>query len=167
MANILRFIFVGLIQVLVLKGIDLNTDQFHYFNFICYPILIMLLPIDLSRVTTILIAFALGIFVDVFYDSMGMHAGACVFLAYIRPYVLKLLEPRGGYTHMVPGLGNMEFSWMLIYISICLMAFLVFYFSLDAFSFVYFIRIVLNVFFSFIVSIVLILIYQIIFRTKY
>ena len=164
--NIFRFIVVFLLQVLVFKGINLNNNNFHYFHILFYPIAILLLPIKLQKPYVILLAFLLGISIDVFYDSLGVHASASVFLAYARSYILKILEPRGGYTFNTPGLGNTEFSWFSTYLAIGMALFLIFYFSMEAFSFVYFVRIVLNTLFSFILSVSLIIIYQVIFRTR-
>lgn len=166
-ANSVRFILLLLFQVLILKGINLNSGTFHYFHFIIYPVAILLLPIDLQRVYVLLLAFGLGISVDLFYNSPGLHAGAVVFMAYLRPYVLKWLEPRGGYSVNYPGLGNMEFTWMLLYMGICMFFFMAFYFIMEAFSMVYFTKIILNTIFSFTVSLAIILLYQIIARTKY
>lgn len=165
--NSVRFVVLILFQVLILKGINLNSGNFHYFHFIVYPVAILLLPIDLHRVYVLLLAFIMGICVDMFYNSPGLHAGAAVFMAYLRPYVLKWLEPRGGYSVNYPGLGNMEFTWILMYMGILMFAFMSFYFTMEAFSMVYFTKIILNTIFSFIVSIAVILLYQIIARTKY
>lgn len=164
--NLLRFIVIFFLQVLVFKGIDLNNGSFQYFHILFYPIAILLLPIDMPRPYILICAFLLGFFIDIFYDSLGVHASAAVFLAYIRSFIIKLLEPRGGYTVNSPGLGNMEFSWFASYVALGLFAFLFFYFSIEAFSFVYFVRIIMNTFFSFILSMSLILIYQVIFRSK-
>jgi hypothetical protein len=164
--NIVRFIIILLLQVLVLKGINLNVGNFQYFHVLVYPILIILLPFSLARPYILLIAFGAGIFVDMFYDSLGVHASACLFIAYLRPYILGLIEPRGGYTFDVGGLGNTEIAWFAGYSTLMMMIFFLIYFSLEAFSYVYFIRIVLSTFFSFIISILFIFVYQIVFRTK-
>lgn len=165
-SNILRFILILLFQVLVCKGINLNQGSFQYFHVLFYPIAILLLPADMPKPYVLLSAFVLGIMVDIFYDSLGVHASASVFLAYARSYILRILEPRGGYSVKTMGLGNMEFSWFISYVSISMVIFLAVYFSMDAFSFVYFGRIVLNTLFSFILSVSLILIYQVIFRSR-
>lgn len=164
--NIIRFAVILILQVLVLKGINLNMGSFQYFHVLVYPILIMLLPFSLARPYVLLIAFSAGLFVDIFYDSLGVHASASLFIAYLRPYILAIIEPRGGYTYDVPGLGNTEIAWFAIYTTLMLFVFLIIYFSLEAFSYVYFIRIVLSTFFSFIISILFIFVYQIVFRTK-
>lgn len=164
--NIVRFFVIVLLQVLVLKGVDLNIGNFQYFHLLIYPIVIMLLPFSMAKPYVILIAFATGIIVDMFYDSLGVHASACLVIAYLRPFVLSLIEPRGGYTFDVGGLGNTEITWFAAYVSMMMIVFLVVYFSLEAFSYVYFLKIVLSTIFSFIVSILFIFVYQIIFRTK-
>jgi hypothetical protein len=87
-------------------------------------------------------------------------------MAYLRPTILGVLEPRGGYTYEVPGLGNTEIPWFAGYTSIMLLVFMLFYFIMEAFSYVYFIRITLSTIFSFLISILFIFVYQIIFRTK-
>lgn len=166
-ANIVRFVIITLLQVLVLKGINLNSGTFHFFHFIIYPIVILLLPIDIQRVYALLIAFCLGFTIDMFYDSPGLHAAAITCVAYARPFVLKWLEPRGGYTSTVPGLGNFEFGWVVSYLSIMFFLFFTVYFSLEAFSFVFFAKTILNIFFSFIVSMAIVILYQIIVRPKY
>lgn len=164
--NIIRFSVILILQVLVLKGIDLNIGKYQYFHVLLYPILIMLLPFSLARPYVLLIAFGAGMFVDMFYDSLGVHASACLTMAYLRPVILSVLEPRGGYTYDVPGLGNVEIPWFAAYTSLMLLVFLIMYFSLEAFSYVYFGRIVLSTLLSFIISMIFIFVYQVIFRTK-
>jgi hypothetical protein len=39
----------------------------------------------------------MGFAVDMFYDSLGIHAFACVLIMYLRNYWLKNLTPQGGY----------------------------------------------------------------------
>ncbi len=166
LVNLIRFIVIILLQVLIFKGINLNSGNFQYFHILFYPILIILLPFSLAKPYQLLIAFALGLIVDIFYDSLGVHTSAIVFMTYCRSFVLKFIEPRGGYNIESPGLGNAEFPWFVGYLAIMMGLFLVFYFSMEAFSAVYFWRIFLNTLFSFVLSVGLIIIYQLIFRTK-
>jgi hypothetical protein len=42
-------------------------------------------------------AFLLGITVDMFVDTPGVHTSASVFMAFVRPFVLRILAPRDGY----------------------------------------------------------------------
>jgi positive regulator of sigma E activity len=38
--------------------------------------------------------FLLGFIVDSFYNTWGIHSAACVFIAFIRPFVLKVVTPK-------------------------------------------------------------------------
>lgn len=145
-----------------------TTSPFNYGSFIIYPLFILLLPINTTRSLVIITAFLLGLSVDIFYDSPGVHASACVFTSYLRAFVLKILAPVEGYKHMdgSPSVFNVGFIWFATYSSILVFLHLLFYFSVDAFTFVYFIEILLKTVVSFLFSIGLYILHQLIFRTK-
>jgi hypothetical protein len=112
-------------------------------------------------------AFVLGIAVDMFYDSPGLHASALVLLAYIRKYILKFLEPVDGYSiESTPTIRKYGFNWFLIYSSLLMFIHLFVFFSLEAFSFVYFFDIILKTIFSFIFSQIIIIVYVLILNPK-
>ncbi len=166
--NILRFFGLILIQSLILKRIDLSFGDFNYFNIIIYHLFILLLPLNIPRWASLMLAFALGITCDMFYDSPGLHASASVFTAYLRKPILKLLEPQGGYNiNEIPSLYHFDISWVISYCAILTFTHFLWYFSVQAFSFVFFFDIILNTIFSFIISIIFILMYQFIIRPKY
>jgi len=167
-ANIVRFVLLVMTQVLILKRIAFSFGDFAFIHFIIYPILLLLLPLNIPRPLMMFIGFVLGISVDVFYDSPGIHASACVFTAYIRPWILALLAPYEGYsTNESPTIHNMGFPWFLSYASILLGLHLLFYFSVEAFSFVFIFEIVMNTIFSLIASLVLSMLLMLIFNPKY
>ena len=141
---------------------------FTYVHFIVYPFFILLLPIRLPSIAVVLLSFLMGISVDVFYDSPGVHAAAAVFLGYIRSIIIKFLEPYEGYNmEDSPTLKTMGLSWFMSYQAISLIIFLFVYFSIEAFSFVYIFDIILDTIFTFIASYIVLLIMQFVFRTKY
>ena len=43
----------------------------------------------MSQTVLLLLAFATGIIVDTFYNTLGMHAAATVLMAYLRPLVVR------------------------------------------------------------------------------
>ena len=132
-----------------------------------YPIFIFLLPHKITPVLLVSIGFLLGITIDLFYDSPGVHASACVLTAFLRPLVLKIYEPRGGYKlNLSPSRKEMGLNNFLFYISTLLVIHLLFYFSMEAFSLVYFGESLLKTIVSFIPSLVFIIIYQYIFDSK-
>ena len=163
--NILRFTGLILLQGLVFKNIGEGWEEFPYLSVIAYPLAIMLMPLRTPRVLTIVGAFVAGLVVDAFYNSPGIHASAAVFMAFCRPFVLKALEPRNGYNvNYSPTAARWGFGWFLRYAAILLTLYLFFYFSVEAFTFVYFGSIVLKTIVSLITSMIFILIYQVIFN---
>lgn len=163
----LRFIFLLLLQVLVFKRVALAWEGFNYISVIIYPIFIILLPHRTPHVLLVLLGFVLGLSVDVFYSSQGVHASALVFTAYIRPYILRIFEPRGGYAqNQSPTKRQLGINTFTSYAAAMLAIHLLIYFSVQAFSFVYIGEILLRTIFSFFPSLIFIIIYQYLFDPK-
>lgn len=166
-ANIFRFLFLVLIQVTVLRRLALEWANFPYLNTLVYPLFLMLLPITLPRSAQFALAFALGISIDFFYDSPGIHAGAAVFTIYMRPYILKWLEPRGGYNlNHSPTKSRLGYSWFLRYSASLLFLHCLFYFSVEAFNFANIGGTLLRIIFGFFFSMVGVWIIVMIFNPK-
>ncbi|RCW90153.1 rod shape-determining protein MreD [Winogradskyella arenosi] len=83
--NIVRFVLLLLIQVVICNHINFLG----YINPYIYIIFIFLFPIREERLLLLFVSFLLGLMVDLFSDSGGVHAAAAVFLAYARPILLK------------------------------------------------------------------------------
>ncbi len=163
--NIFRFSGLILLQGLVFKNIAEGWEEFPYLFVIVYPLAIMLLPLPTPRVLTIFLGFVAGLLVDGFYSSPGMHASAAVFMAFCRPFVLKILEPRNGYNvNYSPTAARLGIGWFLRYSAALLTLYLFFYFSVDAFTFVFLGSILLKTLVSLITSMIFIIIYQVIFN---
>lgn len=165
--NIIRFGVIILLQGLILRRIALGGTQFNYISILFYPVLIALLPMKTPRSAMLFIGFALGMILDLFYDSLGVHASACVFTAFMRPWVLQLLEPRGGYpVNANPTKRDFGPAWFTQYIGILLILHLTFYFCIEVFTFAYLGQILLKIVSSFIVSLGAILIFMFLFNPK-
>jgi hypothetical protein len=143
-------------QVLVFKRIAFaNTSIF------IYPIFIMLLPAEIPSALAIGISFVFGISLDFFYDSPGIHAGTCVFTAFLRYYLLGFMEPKGGYPlNSAPTKSKLGVPWFLRYSAIFMLVHLFIYFSIEAFSFVHIATILVKTCFSFVLSMIFVSIYQ-------
>jgi hypothetical protein len=60
--------------------------------------------------------FALGLGIDLFEHTLGMHTAATVLIAFVRPYFLSLLAPRDGYEpDTFPRIHYYGFLWFLKY----------------------------------------------------
>jgi hypothetical protein len=101
-----------LFQVLVLKNLVLFGTAF-CFLYVSY---IILLPLDLKTIPALLISFFLGIGVDLFYDTLGIHTASLLVIAFVRHRWLQVLVPTGGYEDdLQPSLMNMGLGWFLSY----------------------------------------------------
>ncbi|MBL7847643.1 MAG: Rod shape-determining protein MreD [Cyclobacteriaceae bacterium] len=60
--------------------------------------------------------FLLGFGIDIFYDSLGLHALSLVLVAYVRNYWLTTITPQGGYdAGEGPTLASNGLQWFLVY----------------------------------------------------
>lgn len=109
---VFSFILYLLLQVTLVRNMILFDTAFCY----VYVAFIILLPFEIGPVLLMVIAFLCGFMVDIFYDSLGIHAAACVLIAFLRPFWTKTIPPRGGYEMgMKPTIKIMGFSWFLTF----------------------------------------------------
>ena len=85
LSNIIRFILLLSAQVLIFN----NIDFFGYVNPFPYILFIILFPVNGNKTGLLLASFLLGIIMDMFCNSGGVHAAASITLAYLRPSFFK------------------------------------------------------------------------------
>ena len=78
--NTIRFITLILIQVLVLN----NIQFLGFINPYIYILAIISLPVKTPRWMSLFLAFGLGVTIDMFTNTLGLHAFACVLVAFLR-----------------------------------------------------------------------------------
>lgn len=83
--NSVRFIVLVLVQVLLLNHVNL----FGYVNPYIYPLFVLAFPLSGNKTLLIFLGFLLGLSIDVFENSGGVHAAATTAIAWMRPVVLK------------------------------------------------------------------------------
>ena len=83
--NIIRFILLILVQVAIFNKINFLG----FINPYPYILFIILYPVNGNKNGLLLASFLLGITMDMFSNSGGVHAAACVTLAYLRPSFFK------------------------------------------------------------------------------
>ena len=83
--NLLRFILLLLSQIVIFNNINL----FGYLNPYPYLLFILLYPVNSNRTAFLIASFFLGLVLDMFTNSGGIHATACLVLAYVRPTFFK------------------------------------------------------------------------------
>jgi rod shape-determining protein MreD len=85
LVNSVRFVLLILFQVILFDHISFLK----YVNPYPYLLFIVLYPVNGNRMGLLLSSFFLGLFIDMFNDSGGVHAAAAVILAYLRPEFFK------------------------------------------------------------------------------
>lgn len=135
--NILRFIILVILQVLVFN----NIHVFSYLSPFIYIIFVFLLPFNTPRWILLLSGFFMGLCLDFFSNTGGVHTAATILIAFIRPWVQNIITPTHEYeTGMQPGIKGLGFKWFFLYTLILTSIHHVCYYYLEIFSFDNFFR---------------------------
>ncbi len=86
LTHIVRSIAYLLMQIILLQDIVLFDKAFLF----VYVMSIILLPVEIGPLLLIVIGFITGLTVDIFYNTQGIQASACVLIMFLRPYFFKL-----------------------------------------------------------------------------
>ena len=130
----IMFISLILVQVLILNQVQFNG----FVNPYVYILFILLLPLNTPRYILLILAFVLGVIVDIFLNSLGVHAAASVFIAYIRPFIVRVISNREEDRSDYPGVKQNTLGWFLSYVSIMVFLHHIVLFYLEVFSFSHF-----------------------------
>ncbi|MFL1012051.1 rod shape-determining protein MreD [Flavisericum labens] len=156
-----RFITLVIVQVLILNHINFMG----YINPYIYILFIALFPIKHNRIILLLLAFLLGLIIDLFLDTGGIHAGASVFIAYLRPMILKSSFGTV-YEHQNVKFNTIDFGSKLTYFTLLTVLHHFVLFSLEIFSVSEILLVLQKTLFSIIFTILLSVIVTIIFSRK-
>lgn len=143
--NSIRFILLVLLQVLIVQNIRIGS----YIILLPYVLFILLLPFETPKMVVLLSSFLIGLTIDMFYDTAGMHAATCTLVGFLRYYILKILSPREGYDQgLIPSVDSMGPIWFISYSLIIIFIHHLFFFYLEIFRFNEFFRTFLRVILS-------------------
>ena len=107
-AQAARFGLLVLAQVLLLRRLTLFDTGYC----LAYVGFILFLPIQLGRPWVLLLSFLTGFTLDLFDNTGGMHAAACVVVGFVRGAQLRLIRPRDGYDTLDTVSGHrMGWAW--------------------------------------------------------
>jgi rod shape-determining protein MreD len=154
---VIFFILLILAQVLLFNNIQFSG----YVNPFVYVLFILILPVEIPSWILLLLSFSLGLIIDFFSGSPGMHTSATVLAGFVRPYILRVVSPRDGYEpNSDPSIANYGFRWFLIYtiLVVSIHHFVLFY--LEVFRFAEFFRTLLRVLLSSMFTIVFIVLIE-------
>ncbi len=107
---ILRFLFFVAVQVLILNQIELGFG----IQLMIYPLFLFLLPIEIKVVPLMFIAFFMGIIIDSFSNTYGLHASASVTFVFARNILLEIIQRKEKLDSLKEiNVHNMGFVWQI------------------------------------------------------
>ncbi|GAA3970715.1 rod shape-determining protein MreD [Mucilaginibacter dorajii] len=128
--NAIRFLLLVFMQVFLLKNVTFYNLSTPYF----YILFILLLPFETPNALLFILSFILGLTVDAFYDTPGLHAAACVVLALVRILFINITVQKEGFDNEPePTLSIMGFRWFFTYATVLTLAHHFFLLNLEVF----------------------------------
>ncbi len=107
-----NFIFYVIFQVFLLNYVQWLGFALCY----VYITFLILLPVDTPRSYTLLIGFGLGLLIDYFYQTFGIHALSCTLVGYVKPSLKNSFEPLKDYQPgWICSIKNYGFGWYIRY----------------------------------------------------
>jgi len=139
-------------KLIFADAVYMVKNEFPIMIFI-YPLVVLSLPFVFDRPLSLIVAFTVGLAIDMLNDTLGINAFALVATAYLRNPILNLIQPRQGYKLNDNSLRKYGVTWVLLYLSTLLTIHCFSFFMIDAFTFVYFKRVLVSTFLSVLASI--------------
>ena len=161
--NIGRFFFLVFFQILILNNIQFSGYITPYF----YIYFILLLPFETPRWLLLSGAFLLGITIDIFSNTPGLNAAACVMMAFIRPFIISSISSGTEFmmgTH--PSLKNQGIKWFAYYSVILILSHHFVLFYLEIFRFTEFFQTLLRILLSTAFTLLLVFLSEYLFYTR-
>lgn len=146
--NIIRLLVLLVFQVMILS--NLNLSPFIVPNIL--PLFILLLPFEIPRWALIFIGFFSGLIADIFLGTLGFNAASMLLVAYLRPFLIRLITPRGTDFDQSPNIFSQGFTWFLVYSSIAIFIHHGFYLVIESGTFYNIFLLILRILLSSITS---------------
>lgn len=167
MNDLIKYIsyFVGLIiaQTLIFGQIEFGSGL----HIMIYPLFLIVLPFDIKPIFLMLIAFAMGIIIDAFSNTFGLHTSASVLIAYLRSELYRLFAPREGYDILMkPSVKDLGIKWFISVAGIVILIHHFWFFFLEFFKWSAWISILKNTILSGLISLFIVLAIEILFTKK-
>ncbi len=169
--NFVRYLILVAIQVLLLNKLSLrwwaSPGVIPAFVPFIYPLFILLMPLSTPIGFMLIASFLMGLSIDAFMDTGGMHAAACVLMAYLRMNILTTLLPRkvSDYGMITPSPKNMGWGIFLTYAALLLLFHHLFYFIIEIWTFRSIGFMLMKVLVTLITSMIFVILYSLLFSS--
>ena len=149
-SNILKLAIIFVVSILLQLLIFNNLEISGFINPYIYIIAIMAMPYGTSTGMLMTVSFAAGLTLDLFCDTPGMHAAACVVIGYLRQYILKFIAFRDAYkADDMPSADTYGIVWYFKYTALMVSAHHIVLFFIEQFDTMFFwptlLRIILSI----------------------
>ena len=148
--NIARFIILLFMQIAIFN----KMDFLGYINPYPYILFILLYPVNGNKYGLLFSSFLLGIIMDMFSNSGGVHATAAISLAAMRPTFFKF-SFGVSYEYQTIKINDKITPERFSFIAISVVSHHFVLFLLEAFRMIYFIEVLLRTLFSTIFTIII------------
>jgi len=119
LSNILRFLTLVVFQIFILNNVQLSG----YINPYLYVLFILLLPFETPKWLLLIVSFIMGLTIDMFVQTPGMHTAACVFMGFLRPFIISTISSKREYEPgMKPSIQELGINWFITYAGILIVA---------------------------------------------
>lgn len=162
---VVRFCLFILVQVFVLDQIP---PLHHLVTPYLYFLFILWLPFKLGRRTQLFLAFLLGFALDSFTKTYGLHSVPCITIAFIRPFLIKLLiqQDNSDLNYSEPSVQSMGLAPYFTYVTVLTFVHHIILFFLQALQTGGLVYFVIKSLFSTAISLILILLTELLFNRK-
>lgn len=119
MSSLVRYTFRFILFILVQQFVLNQIQPLHRFiTPYLYYLFILWLPFSISRSGLMFVSFLLGLTLDYFTATPGLHAAPCVLIAYIRPFLINILISQEGaeLNYAEPSIKSMGFAPYSFYV---------------------------------------------------
>ncbi len=142
---ILQFLVLLVLQLLLFNNIEFSG----YINPYVYVLFFLLLPFSFSRALMLLLGLVMGMTIDLFMGTPGVHTAATLLIAFLRSGVLEMIAPHDGYDlNTLPRISTMGLEWFIKYTLIIVVIHHLVLFYMEVFSFSHFFHTLLKVILS-------------------
>lgn len=161
--QIFRAVLLIAIQVVILNRVNLMGYADPYL----YVLFILLLPFETPKWALLLIGFSTGALVDIFSNSMGIHAAATTLLAFARPGVIHLISKKMEFEiNAEPRIHDMGLRWFYRYAILLILIHHTTIFMLESFKIINLVAVAYRITFSAIITLVLAIVVQYLFPKR-
>jgi hypothetical protein len=97
MISLFRYIIGAILTVLTQVLIFSRIEPGYGTYVMIYPLFLMVIPFRIKTINLLFISFFLGLSIDYFMNTYGLHAASLTFAAYIRPMLFNVIAPNEEY----------------------------------------------------------------------